>query len=409
MSARGDDLSDGSLEHPFRTLPRAVEAVRALRRAGNNRPAVIYLREGRHQLTETLVLGLADGAPGPGSNRAYEGPGAGPEQGEAYLTFAAYRGERAVISGGVPVTGWKKLEPAPPELPAAAAGKVWVASIPEGLERFSTLFDAQGRLPRARSQGFVPTRRGDRRTLYFPPGQLRNWENLEDVEIHVRPFRPWVTNMLPLASVDEAAGIAKTAVSATYEIGPLPAWVHNPSGASVWVENVLEALDEPGEWVVNTRKRKVYLWPRDPAADGSPRNILAPAVVELIRIEGKIDYDGPADTPVRGIAFSGLTFTHADRRAWRSEEDRLGWGLQHDWEMFDRPTAMVRLRGAEDCRITDCRFVHSGGTGIRLDLHAQRTRIEHCEFAHLGEAGILLAGYGPGTKDVNHHNTVINN
>ena len=37
------------------------------------------------------------------------------------------------------------------------------------------------------------------------------------------------------------------------------------------------------------------------------------------------------------------------------------------------------------------------------------TRIENCEFARLGEAGILLAGYGPGTKDANHHNSILNN
>ena len=71
--------------------------------------------------------------------------------------------------------------------------------------------------------------------------------------------------MLPLASVDEAGGVATTAASATYGMGPLPGWVHNPSGASVWVENILEALDEPGEWVVNTKDRKIYLWPSDPA------------------------------------------------------------------------------------------------------------------------------------------------
>tara|TARA_A100001391_G_scaffold202151_1_gene191010 strand:+ start:1539 stop:1781 length:243 start_codon:yes stop_codon:yes gene_type:complete len=56
-----------------------------------------------------------------------------------------------------------------------------------------------------------------------------------------------------------------------------------------------------------------------------------------------------------------------------------------------------------------CRFINSGGTGIRLDLHAQRNRITDSEFAHLGEAGILLVGYGLGTKDVNHHNDIINN
>ena len=177
----------------------------------------------------------------------------------------------------------------------------------------------------------------------------------------------------------------------------------------MWVENVLEALDEPGEWVVNTKTRKIYLWPSDPAEDGSPRGILAPSTSELIRVEGAIDYDGPTDTPVRGIAFSGLTFTHADRWAWTSDETRVGWGMQHDWDMFDRPTALLRFRGAEDCRVTDCHFVNSGGSGLRLDLHAQRNRIINCEFAHLGEAGILLAGYGPGTKDVNHHNDIINN
>ena len=60
-------------------------------------------------------------------------------------------------------------------------------------------------------------------------------------------------------------------------------------------------------------------------------------------------------------------------------------------------------------QVTACRFVDSGGSGLRLDLHAQRNRVEDCEFAHLGEAGILLAGYGPGTKDVNHHNDIVNN
>ena len=181
------------------------------------------------------------------------------------------------------------------------------------------------------------------------------------------------------------------------------------AAASVWVENVLEQLDEPGEWVVNTKTRKIYLWPANPAADGSPQGILAPTISELIRVEGSIDFEGPTDTPVRGIAFSGLTFSHADRWAWASNEAVSGWGLQHSWDMFDKPTALLRFRGAEECRVTDCRFVNSGGSGLRLDLHAQRNRIADSEFAHLGEAGILLVGYGVGAKDVNHHNDIVNN
>jgi len=352
---------------------------------------------------------MEDGAPSTLDSVNLDRPGAGETASPAHLTFVAYPGENPVVSAGVPVTDWKRLESSPPELPSKAVGKVWVADMPAGLERFYTLYDGRGRLSRARDAGFSPTKSGDKRSLNFPKGRLKNWDNVEDVEIQIRPYRPWVINMLPLASVDEASGVAKTGVSATYKMDKLPNWVHNPSGASVWVENVLEALDEPGEWVVNTKTRKLYLWPSDPAPDGSPRGILAPSTSELIRIEGTINYDGPKDIPVRRIVFSGLTFTHGDRWAWTTDENRLGWGLQHDWDMFDRPTAMLRFRGAEDCRVMACRFVDSGGTGLRLDLHAQRNRVVDCEFAHLGEAGILMAGYGPGTKDLNHHNDIVNN
>jgi len=412
VSVEGSDLSDGSLSEPFATLPGAVEALRELRESGNSSPATIYLRDGRHQLNKTLVLGIEDGASALTEPAPFEEYGAGESPEPAYLTFAAYPGETPVVSAGVPVTGWQRLESAPADLPAKAAGSVWVADLPEGLNKFYTLYDDQGRLKRARDSGFALTKAGDRRTLHFPKGSLRSWDNISDVEIQIRPSRAWVVNMLPLESVDEATGVAKTGATATYEMAKLAPYLLNILGedvATVWVENVLDELDEPGEWVVNTTTRKIYLWPSDPASDGSPRGILAPATTELVRVEGKIDYDGATDKAVRGIAFKGLTFSHADRWAWVDDGDRVGWGMQHDWDLFDRPTALLRFRGAEECLVDDCLFIASGGSGVRMDLHAQRNRVENSEFTHLGEAGVLLAGYGPGTKDVNHHNTVSNN
>jgi hypothetical protein len=69
--------------------------------------------------------------------------------------------------------------------------------------------------------------------------------------------------------------------------------------------------------------------------------------------------------------------------------------------MFDRPTAAVRLRGAEGCVVQDCRVIATSGNGIRLDLRCQNNRIIGNEISHVGAVGVLLAGYGPGTKDVN--------
>ena len=411
VSVDGSAQADGSLAKPYGSLPDAVEAARALRKAGNTEPVKIILRGGRHQLNQTLVLGLEDGSPSDSNAAVLPKYGAGESSGPAYLTFAAYPGEKPVLSAGVPVTGWKRLVSAPAELPAKAAGKVWVADMPTGMERFYTLYDAQGRLNRARGVGFMPTKGGNGRTLNFPEGTVKNWDNLGDVEIQVRPGVAYVSNMIPLESVNTETGVATTKVAARGRIGSLPPYLLERMGdkaAAVWVENVLEALDEPGEWVVNTQTRKIYLWPTDPAADGSPRGILAPKTSELVCVEGRIDFDGPTDIPVRGIAFSGLTFSHADRWAWKSPEEVSG-GRLNCWDMFDKPTALLRFRGTENCQISDCRFVNSGGTGLRMDLHAERNRVENCEFAHLGEAGMILAGYGAGSKDVNHHNDIINN
>ena len=86
-----------------------------------------------------------------------------------------------------------------------------------------------------------------------------------------------------------------------------------------------------------------------------------------------------------------------------------GWGLQHDWEHFDSPSGLLRLRGASQCSIEECHFAHSGHTAIRLDLHCRGNRIRGNHIEHIGGAGILLAGYGPGTKDVNQENEITNN
>ncbi|MFO7903982.1 MAG: right-handed parallel beta-helix repeat-containing protein, partial [Pirellulaceae bacterium] len=257
---------------------------------------------------------------------------------------------------------------------------------------------------RARGEGFSPTRtfpRGarDRRTVYFPGQAIRDWADLASAELMIVPSHYWVRNILPLESVDEENGVARTRYPGTYPLGRNGMRDRHAG----WVENVLAVLDEPGEWMLDAREARLYYWPpeKDP-----PTDIAAPVLSELIRVEGHINYSGPVDEPVRGLKFQGLTFSEADRFCWHG---RTGWGLQHDWERFDSPSAMVRLRGAEDCVVEDCHFVNSASSGLRLDLHCQGNRIVGNHLERLGGVGILMAGYGPGTKDVNRKNVIENN
>lgn len=380
LQAPNADRTDG----PFASVRQARDAVR-ISFKNEPRDHKVLLRGGTHRLTETLVFSLDDSA------------------GERTITYAAFPDEKPVLSSGVPIRTWQKLSSPPAELPKVAQGEVWVADVAEP-GAFKTLFEGTHKLPRARGPGFSPqnnTPRGsqDYNTVQFPAGAVSACANLPDVELRIVPSHFWIMNLLPIESIDVKTNTLRTALPGTYPLGRNGMTDRH----NAWIENALEVLDEPGEWVLDRSKGRLYLWP---LGETPGDDVVAPALTELIRVEGEINYGGPEDTPVRGLVFQGLTFTQGDRYAWHG---RTGWGLQHDWECFDKPTALVRFRGAERCTIEDCEFTNSGHTAIRMDLHCQEIRIMGNHMHEMGGVGVLMAGYGPGTKDVNRNNVVANN
>ncbi len=382
LASTASDGSDG----PFATLRRARDAARDQRRQHPRDPVEIILRGGTYTLDETLVLGPEDDA-------APDRP----------LTWRAFEGETPVLSGDAPLTNWRRLKDEPAHLHPSARGHVWVADMPESAGRVRTLYADGRRLRRARGEGFareavedIDAKSAEARTTFaFPEGALDAWPDAAQCEVVLIPKNTWTMNILPLASVDGAARIARTAVAGTYPLLP------NHRKENTWVENSLAVLREPGRWVCNADEGKVYLWPE---TDEPPRAITAGRLTELIRIEGEVQEDAGADHPLEGVVLRGLTFAQGDRFAWHGQTGR---GLQHDWDMHDTPTAMLRLRAASNCRIEQCEFRNAASGGLRVDLHGRGNRIHDCTFHQLGGTGVTFAGYGLGTKDVNGRNEVI--
>ncbi|RMD74389.1 MAG: right-handed parallel beta-helix repeat-containing protein, partial [Lentisphaerae bacterium] len=374
IAPNGSDSWSGKLpvpcgnDGPFRTLQRARDAVRELKHRKRN-DIRVQIRGGIYRLEETVVFTVEDSG-----------------EGAQKIIYEAYPDEIPVFTSDREITGWHKTSDDLPGLPAEARGHVYEA---ETQGHFYTLYDNQGRLRRARSKGFIPLEGGTHETLHFPNGWLKAWPNLEDVEIVIHPYHAWILNILPLVTVDEEAAVARVRYPATYPMNELRYLRDTPS---CWVENALEYLDEPGKWVLDSRRRKVYLWPRD---GKKPEHVYAPSLIEYIRVEGLNDlHNGGDDIPVRNLCFRGLCFKHGD--SYRvSEADA---GLQHDWNFLDKATALFHLRGARDIVIEGCRFMDSGGDGLRADLYAQSIHIRNNRFEHLGGLGILLCGYGAGTK-----------
>jgi parallel beta-helix repeat protein len=392
VSPLGNDSNKGIQEQPFKTIEHARDKVREWNLTNGNENITVWLLGGEYRLIEPLVFELDDSAK-PGQ----------------MITYEAMPGEKPVINSDVPILGWERLKKKPKGLPKIAFGKIWVAPVPQSVRNFKVMYNSQGMLPRAKTKAIAHLRKSTdwvgtdeyHTQIPFLKGTTDELFNPGNAEIVVIPAAPWTMNILPVKTIDAENGMAHLAASSTYALAA-PRFGTGPE--TIWVENTFAGLDAPGKWVLDADAGLLYYWPLDNVKPGN--DIVVPRLIEMIRVEGKINYDEQNDFPVQGLIFKGLTFTHGDRF---ESSGQTGWGLQHDWERFDASTALIRFRGTENCAVEDCIFVNSGGAGIRLDLYAKNNRILNNEFSELGGTAVLLAGYGPGTKDVNKNNVVSNN
>ena len=150
VSPKGNDAWTGKLtepnaqktDGPFGTLERARDAVRKVKAEAAGRDLVVQIRGGQYQLRESIVFGMEDSG-----------------DADTKVIYEAYPDEKPIFHSDIALNDWKKLKKPVRHLPKAARGKVWVMDVSKikgAPNRFFTMYDAEGRLPRARSKGFIP-------------------------------------------------------------------------------------------------------------------------------------------------------------------------------------------------------------------------------------------------------------
>ncbi|NWK54145.1 right-handed parallel beta-helix repeat-containing protein [Verrucomicrobiaceae bacterium N1E253] len=446
VSPRGDDSNDGSLASPFLTLDQARLAVRQLKKKQRAGEITVYLREGVYRFDRTLTFDLHDS----GSK-------------DLAITYASYPGETAVINGSKPIRNWTKLK-APKILPERVrhlSDQVWVYEHPDLKKDWyvSHLFQGDRMLPRSR-QGFTydnpyyaePGKsraapkfrkltpeeiqnqdyysksrselvrkgvKGDGKGrfevselcayLFYPKGAIRQWHNLEDIELFLFTRAEWLHEIRGLQSVDPENRRAFFDFPSKFSTEMRRWRMTHPEKYpyEFFVENAIDYMDEPGEWCVNSKTGTLYM-----LSDSRPVGVEAGYLTELIKVEGEVEgvaegayKPGFEDVPVQNLHFKNLSF--AKGNGYRERRQNLYTHVAYD--LYDSPSAMVRFRGAQNCSISGCELSHGGGSGIRLDLYAQKNVVKNNNVHHLGRAGITLIGYTPGLKDVNRNNVVYNN
>ena len=367
LSAPNSDGTDG----PFATLTRARNAIREQNAANQlTGPVNVIVIGGTYYLSHPLVLEHQD---------------SGTE--DRPITYTAHPGDQPTLSGGIKITNWKPHH-----------GKIVKANLPDaqaGQWGFRQLFFNGERQIRARSPkrdhtdplyggwafieeiideytfGYAPVH-GDDAT---PTMDSSLWANPQQAELSIFPWYCWLNDLLPIDEIDPVARTIKVG-------GPLymPIMELLPGNRFI-VENILEALNQPGEWCLERETGVLYFWPPGDSVEGG--EVVVPVTDRLIELRGT------EQDAIRHVNISGLTFTQT-----------LSPFPEHLHPTnFHSPCLRgeaIRLENAEDCRIENNTFNAVGGDGVRLHGYNCRNHISHNEIAYSGGAGISLASDSEG-------------
>lgn len=362
----------GRTDGPFLTLSRARDAVREMKgRQTHNGLIRVMVRGGNYYTNETLMLEREDG----GSR-------------EAPITYTAYPGERPVLSGGQKVTGWKPYK-----------GQILQADLRGargGAWKFRQLFLNGARQIRARYPNFDPhsplyggwtfiegpARKGSGNSFIYKAATFTNhWASPTDGEVVIFEAGGWVNDIIPIKSVEEGRRlITLTRSVLNPDRTPWFAPSSLAAGDRFRVENLLEELDQPGEWCLDSNGGVLYFWPPDGALK-STDTIVVPALHTLIDLHN-----------TSWLVISGFTFTQRMGGDALHHADVDGYGPMYPEEGTEYVGDTLHLKGAEHCVIENNHFDAVGGNAIYLEGYNLRNSIRRNEISYVGANGISLLG-----------------
>jgi len=354
VSTDGNDAWSGKLDKPnrektdgpFASITRARDAIREIKPLSE--PVNVILRGGTYFLSGTVVFNQKDS----GTK-------------ECPINYMAYSGEKPIISGGKRITGpWKPYK-----------GDIMVCKIDDGKWYFRQLFANGKRQVRARipyNDFYYVEEAVSGTSFRFKEGQFKRWHNLDDVEVIV--FHSWNESRLRISELNEEEKVVKFYdPKASHVIG----WDGAGGPNRYYIENVFEGLQHPGDWYLDQKTGELYYWNPD---DMDKLEIIAPALRQLIRIEG-----GIKEQHVQYINFSGITFSDTD---WDLPEQ--GYPDCGDVGDIVEPSA-ITWENARYCSLENGCIRNVGTHAIEITGYGNK--VSGNEIYDTGSGGIISRNY----------------
>ena len=409
VSPAGQDTNPGTADKPFATLERARDAVRKLRSA-DGKPLggiTIWLRAGDYLRTAALELSAAD------SGTA-----------EAPVVWRTWQDETVRLLGGRTLSGFRPVtDPAVlNRLQEKARGAVRQIDLRAlGIHEYGAM----------KSRGFSrPTTPahcelfcdGKPMTLArwpnegewsqiagFPETQAQNdghggkigrledgfsfagdrplgWKDTSDLWVHGYWAWDWANSYERVAALDREPRLIKTA--------PPHGLYGFRKGQRFYFLNVLEELDQPGEWFLDRASGVLYFWP--PNGSGESSSVAATLSLldqPLLRLSGAAH-----------VTFQGLTLeaTRADAVVIQGGAGNRIRGCT----IRNIGNWAVRIEGGTGHGVMDCDVFDTGDGGVSLSGGDRQTLapgghfVDNCHFARQGRwskcyvPAVLMSGVG---------------
>jgi hypothetical protein len=359
-----DSGSHSGHPQPSSALAWARNYIRGKKAAGGLRDgAIVEVRKGTYYLPEPLEFGVED---------------SGTES--APIIYRRYGNEKVVIKGSRVVKGWEPFRDG-----------IWRASLatsPLLKTGVHDVFYLGKRQPRARipnvdpkhprSGGFLYVdgvmEDGSKSKFYYNPDVLdpAKWAQPELAQVTIWSWLNWNLNQVNIKRIDTEKHIIELAGNASYKL---------IRGNRLYIDNVFEELDAPGEWYFDRPGKALFFLPPDGKAP--ERNVTVAFSSGLIVVKG----DRANQTFAQHLQFDGF-------------------------ELGETGGSAVILDAAAHCKVTACTVSNTGGVGIYLTGGAHHNRVAGCDIHHCRAQGIVLNG----RRDWSHsldgklsHNVITNN
>lgn len=374
VAPNGSDSNPGTIDKPLATLASALRKVREIRR--QNDPSIaggvhIILASGTYSLYEPVFIRPED---------------AGTASSPTYIE--SLPGSNPVVSGGFTIGNWLRLTKSIPGLSKKANGKIWVADVPlvnGNFIPFRQLWINNVKAIRARDRNADSMYRilswnKKEETCWVPTPKTSSLQNAEGMEMFIHQW--WAIAILRIRKMEVHGDSSKLFFqqpeSKIQSEHPWPApWISSETGNSAfYLTNALQFLDEPGEWWLDVRNRKLYYWPGT-GEDLTKATVTAPALETLVQIEGTID------RPVSNIYFKGISFEHT---GWLRPS--LYGHVPHQDGMYMTDAYKLKIPGTPDKKTLENQaWVGRPAAAVELN-YAGSVQFEMCSFQHLASTGL---------------------